>query len=610
MKSYKNLSLVFIGLLATNHCTSFNEIMPPEPGKPATSHSSHGIPPENIIEAIRADNNARRSHNQSEQETKQIVAPKNTDYPTDSSPSKIVDNISLDKPTNANKTQSQDSSALKMNPNNPSQMTMQELIPLFTKYVNKIDGLTSDDIEVLKRLFKSSYAQTYHPKLFDPKSMIPNMTMKDYVTPLQARFPNTPPFMLEQYVDMVLAESKSGQSGWFRKSPVLTPQDVLNYDQKYQKKEFGTFIITTSDAQILFRNMQVIEKIEKFNRIEQLKQENVDRANKQRAARTITKKITGKKSIPAIETEKVTFNSFTRIGAPTTEEIENLMVRQYFPNKNRRDISVSNVQGGGNNGAMYSVSFKNKPVFFLKISTSEGSDKRLIKMQQNFIGRFGMQSRYESALNSHTQKNLPIITWIEKLYTYKYKDSPDITIEMMHAAKGRSLTDIIVNDYSIESRLASLTATGKALGSFQQFFINYVDPNSPETWETISHNDFQPNNIFFDASTSQVSLIDNESMTGRVLKSDQGTVNADIWSFFYAISINCGESKTCMGIPTSQLYNSFIQGYIESFPANKRSVLAKYLKKAISILPKEFLDSYITPPTQSEAPKINHPELA
>ncbi len=554
--------------------------MPTSPEKPAGSNSSHAIPPKNIIEVMHADNNTQPSpHEQPVQEAQQIVAPEVDKTPSDNLASKIVDNILL----------SQEGSTPKPTQNNPSQMTMTELTDLLTRSVNNIDGVTNNDIDTLQRLFESSDAQIYRPDYSDPISMVHKMTMEDYVKPLQTKFPNTPPFMLERYVDMVLAESKSGQTGWFGKSPVLTPQDVFNYDQKYQKKEFGTLIITTSDTQILFRNMQAIEKIA----LEQTKTENINRANKQRVARKIIKNKTSKISKPEIKIENISFESFTDKGYPTIQEIKNLIIEQYFPNKNPRDITVTIVKGGANTNIIYCLSYQNKPVFFLKISDKGNSSQRLIDMQQNFIGKIGMQSRYESALTSNLQKNLPIVTWMEKLYTYKDQGGNNRTIEIMHAAKGESMKNIIWTiPHTTTSQLIACSSAGKALGSFQQFFMNYVDSHDPETWQTVIHGDFNRGNIFFDASMSQVYFIDNETMRAS---NSNNTMDEDLNSFIASIDYSA-----------LALHKSFINGYLESFPTDKRSTLAQYLKKYSIATPKLF-DPYITPSTQPEVSTVNQP---
>ncbi len=580
--------------------------MPIELGKPDISHA---IPDKNIIEAMHAENNAAISHQQPVQETKQITSPENTNHPTDNSSGKLVDSISLDQLSNSDKTQSQDDSASKSTSINTSKMTLQELTPLLTKYVNKIDGLTNDDIDSLQRLFESSDAQIYRPDYSDPISMGRFNTAKDYVNLLQkTKFRNIPPFMLKKYVDLVLAETKSGQKGWIGVWPILTPADVLNYKPGWPEKDadHDTLISTPSDLQTLYRDMQIIEN----------KQIRVENATKRRAKRIIQDKITDKKSTPAIEIEEVSFTSlqFRFTGIPTESDIKNLMIKEYFHNKKNSVVTVSKVEAGGNNETIYCVLVQNKPVFILKISAKNGTDKNLVDLQKSFVGRIGMQSRYESALSSEVQKNMPIVTWMEKLYTYKDQNNQNRTIEMMHAAKGKSLADILDHDPHSNSILAAFNAAGSALGSFQQFFIHYKNPHDPATWQTVIHGDYHIGNIFFDASKSQIYLIDNETMSPGTLKTNtydgyDHQEGHDFKCFFLFMSNFFDGAERYRGIRVLRIYDAFIDGYFESFPPDKRSILAQYMKEN-SGLDSKLFDPYITPSTQAKMAQVNQPTPA
>lgn len=542
---------------------------------------------------------------------------------------------------------SKDSTAPTIAPHDPTYATLENITQAFELNKNYITSIHTNTIEATKRIFKSSYSQAYHPKLFDPQTMSPNKTMKDYVEPLQETFPNTPPFMLERYIEMVLAETKSGQQGWLGKYPIVSPRDVQTY------KPGWSTMSTPSDLQIVYRDMQAIEKIvddiiraerkqqeqiemqkqqeqiraerakqEELMRIEQeriraekaaqwaaTKDERVERANQERAARTIQKLKRGKESKPAIQITSVILKSFDSKGFPTESTIKSIILKDFFPNKNPQDIKVDVVRGGSFTNNIYRVSYQNKPVLFLKISSQPKSTQNLASLQQNMIGRIGMQSHYESALESGVQKNLPIVTWMEKIYTYKNQFGQNQIIEVMHAAKGKSVWSIVNDPKTTSATRAKIYETvGKSLGSFQQFFMKYNDPNNPATWETVSHGDFHPLNIFLDTAKSQVYLIDNETMQTKTLQetSKKAWNSVNELSDFKVFILSNRKWNKQNSDRTIEMQDNFIKGYLESFPADKRSILAQYLKDNSGFTSYDF-DAYITPPTQSQASTINQP---
>jgi len=238
---------------------------------------------------------------------------------------------------------------------------------------------------------------------------------------------------------------------------------------------------------------------------------------------------------------------------------------------------------GTNSQKIYSVRINNEPkndpnknIVFLKISTRGGSAQRLIDAQQGFMRKLN-NAKYADTKRKIPQKDLPIITWVEQVYTYKNSSTDqDNFIEVTHAAQGKSISEISRTD--IGSLPEAAQALGRALGSFQQAFMVYEDPNSPETWTTAGHMDLNGENAFFDKKTSRIYFIDNESM------------EADTSIFFDVLS--CATRPPSVhgydGLTEVEIVKlmrvfqySLIKGYVDSFPrAQHKQALANVLLKA------------------------------
>ncbi len=286
----------------------------------------------------------------------------------------------------------------------------------------------------------------------------------------------------------------------------------------------------------------------------------------------IQKKNINKATIP---TEKIVINEYDTSGYPTTDAIEKLMREQYFGDKK---VIVKLQYTGANSDQIYNISVEEKPIFFLKISKMQiYTSYSLNYMQESHIGRVGIESRYADTKLLIAKKNLPIIAWVEKFYIYDNPKSSQIqTMELIHAAKGGPISSIISpNKQDLIAKQACMKATGIALASFQQIFMDYKDPNDPQTWQTVSHGDFHPGNVFFDTNKSQVYFIDNETMKTK------SSVDRDITTFFFNNAFT-PEYRKYKTIDYARQVNTFFDGYINAFPPDKQVVLAKYLQKNIT----------------------------
>jgi hypothetical protein len=342
------------------------------------------------------------------------------------------------------------------------------------------------------------------------------------------------------------------------------------------------------------------------------KEENMQRA----AARKIERAYTQELSLPNIDQDIARFSSFDTSGYPTNQEIKNLVKHNFFSNNPRQEVQITTIPGGSFSDKIYSASILSKdadgsilnstPVFFLKISSKPESHNRLISTQQSSVGRLGINKKYKDADgNIIPIDQLPVMTWVEKIFKYTDPQGNQRFIEVTHPAKGTSLYNLIFqrNDDLIANsslfteqeyksagsnniRLANfaLTSMGKSLGYFQQAFMTYPDSQKPQTWKTVAHNDLNLNNVFYDPKQSKISFIDNETMQ------EHQPIVTDVNNFLAFIN-NVIEYKIkkdtfFVNIDNAQdvSYNYsiwFLQGYLESFPADKRDHLVKLLQEQL-----------------------------
>jgi len=272
-------------------------------------------------------------------------------------------------------------------------------------------------------------------------------------------------------------------------------------------------------------------------------------------------------------------------GYPTIKSLKKVVLDEFFvqepkdissPKKNtlyqtrkalfHKNLVITSVDGGAFTDRIYAVSLKNDPkpernIIFLKISSHSGSGTRLINMQETFLRKL-QRARYPDTSKKIPQKDLPIMCWIEKIFQYKTPNGQTNLIEITHAAQGKQVYEIYTQGTPEEVK-ACAYAIGKAIGSFQQAFMNYVNPEDPATWITVAHNDLHGGNVFFNEKTNRVYFIDNEMM-----RTECGIIND--------IGLNLGFHQSIISL-------SCIKGYIASFPieTNKREIVALFIKKML-----------------------------
>ncbi len=279
--------------------------------------------------------------------------------------------------------------------------------------------------------------------------------------------------------------------------------------------------------------------------------------------------------------EKITI-ACDEYGYPTEEALKKLLLQKYLSAETGIKITIKEGKGGSYTGAIFTVYLEKedgskRAVLFLKVSKKEAVDawKNLIKIQKSPIGRLGTRTSNASTNHLFFNKNLPIMTWAEKFYAYDDGKGNERTIEVTHAAHGIPVHDIISNinitgDQTLQKMCAK--ALGKAIGAFQQAFMKYVNPSDPKTWTTFAHGDLHGNNVFFDKKTSRIYFIDNETMSKSLdnptnIWDDLGRFTELLMSQF--LSYNNTKLNQIF-----YFYTYFIQAYIESFPQDKRKLVA------------------------------------
>lgn len=272
-------------------------------------------------------------------------------------------------------------------------------------------------------------------------------------------------------------------------------------------------------------------------------------------------------------------------GYPTPAALVSLMNRIHFSPASQVQV-VQRDRGGTYTDRIYTVSAlkgeglnrRRENVFFLKFSAPRARAKdtaaqRLQRLQRGYIARTLVESRY--GRTRIAQKDLPVMTWLERIFTYNIPDQvlqnlpveqrqPVRTIEMSHAAHGQSLHSFLQRATNEQAEQCGYRV-GLTLGSFQQLFINYHDSDNPKNWTTVSHGDLHAGNVFYDSATQRVYYIDNETMR-------------DGYTIYIDLVMNVVYGASNQGDRYQRYKKAFFKGYLEAYRDIVRKVqLAQYL---------------------------------
>lgn len=296
--------------------------------------------------------------------------------------------------------------------------------------------------------------------------------------------------------------------------------------------------------------------------------------------------------------------------------------------------------GGSFTGALFSVKRQGSDtnIFIIKIGqhSAEEAAANIKRIQESPIGRLGY-----IASHKNTYKNiegLPIITSIEKFFTYTDIHGKPHTIEIMQAAQGKRLYEILTLEIPGYDANQCAYQTGYALGAFQNAFIRIGNAQDPKTWKVIAHGDFQQKNIFVkyarkktlstdfarktnlkkrttltnqaDATAEQilnrpdkvaeeyyqVYFIDNELMAASL--DTLQPVEKDIMYFIFNFVItwkSLWTSKEDQWAKECSFFTYFVRGFIDAYPEEKQPILSNYLLEKVKERTVALKDFFSTP---------------
>lgn len=296
------------------------------------------------------------------------------------------------------------------------------------------------------------------------------------------------------------------------------------------------------------------------------------------------------------------------LGYPKKSALKSLIAAQYFNELNQYKISIKKIAGGHYSERMYIVTAKKngkkEPLFFLKISKKSKSTENLIKIQEGPIGQ-----KFTEFINSHTnslaisKKDLPNIIWLALILVYKNKTGAQKTIEVTPSAQGQLIQNILDSENAHDIKKAAY-AIGKALATFQQLFMNYHDSQDPRMWQTVCHGDFGIKNILFNPATSKVDFIDNETMEEGSIGRDLKTILTSMVMLRYLTKNNAIRWPLYL-----QHCLSFLQGYVESYPIDKRAELVVFIEETLDRALDKNLRKRIIHDTTVDRKKFNEKEF-
>lgn len=392
---------------------------------------------------------------------------------------------------------------------------------------------------------------------------------------------------------------KSSSSGQLNNKKIQKAEQSTISEQAAEAIDYADYL---KDSQAQF---EISEQGQiRSNQRQQKKLENQQRAAVPKIQRRLTKGLAI--SVPKIENRQVTISEFGADGFPTNQAIKKLIMEQYFPKNIETKISVSAVNTGSFSDKIYKVSkdietplahgrnlIDEQPVFFLKISNLEGSAQKLVQVQQSQVGRLGTQKFTDLQGNKIPAQELPVMSWVENLFTYQetpwFGPAKKTTIEVSHAAQGKSAHEILFGSENQNESRQCLSKIGRSLGFFQQSFMKNQELSSnPALWTTATHNDLNLANVFFDTKTSKTYFIDNEAMQPN------GTITTDVTNLlaFTTRSLqSIAQTKKQFWAhgkeETIAYYDAIwlLQGYIDSFPEQHRANIAQLIKTQNRIRP-------------------------
>ncbi len=328
--------------------------------------------------------------------------------------------------------------------------------------------------------------------------------------------------------------------------------------------------------------------------------------DKWRGSKVETKDLTGKKF--ALDE-----NNF-----PTDDQIRKLADEEW-PNLQPFTVeALGQDEAGANSGKIWKVFAKikndatlkeeKKLLFFFKVSKNKQYEieawKKLRKIQTSGVGRLNYLAQHRNK-DKYKDLDFPIITSMEKFFTYKSKIGETRVIEVVHAAQGTAAVDVIEGKKSYDGAALALMATsiGKAIGSLHRVF--FVDEKvSPSKLLGVIHGDCHPANVFVKyVAASKFS--DNLNLSKFIKKAKNNNVAAYCRVYLIdneTIYDSLGE-KNNLKKPYMDLFQFVLHPILYWQYLNKSVMNDKQWSK-ILIFFKQVLDGYISVFSAEYQPKI------
>ena len=212
------------------------------------------------------------------------------------------------------------------------------------------------------------------------------------------------------------------------------------------------------------------------------------------------------------------------------------------------------------------------------LEKKENKQQNINTMQKN-LGRVLWDFYYNSSLFlQHVQlqrHHLPKVCLVEAYVTYNDKNGDSHLLEIIHAAAGKSINELLESTISIEELTAAYKAVGRSLSLVHQAGMTPIN-GAPHEWRSkFVHGDFHLQNMFY--NNGKVSFIDNES--NAEVSSKGCTIAIDVNEFLLVPLLYWdfnNESKKRSMLRHLEASNGFLTGYINAYPIAVRKELAQY----------------------------------
>jgi hypothetical protein len=238
---------------------------------------------------------------------------------------------------------------------------------------------------------------------------------------------------------------------------------------------------------------------------------------------------------------------------------------------------VNALEGGFVSGQIYRVTTyntktSNEQVFYIKYLRT----KPILVSKGRVLGeQINLDSLSKSPTLETAQEQFDIMLPIA---TFQYGKKVFMVIP---SAKGESFTSLVKKDLGQTVNLA-FSALGKALGNLHVKIRHFTGQGSPKTLSdfinvtVVSHGDLHGDNVFYDKTTGQLSLIDVETMANSL--DTNGTPNSPIfYDMFYMLLMSSKKFGDYMKDDNWTPFLSMFKAYISVYPEDERKGVYDYL---------------------------------